>query len=84
LFDGDVLFEDGIGRTDLPGGNHETLMRTIRDRLLTLPDETRVFPGHGEPTTIGDERHKNPFLQDLGDDAGRRWLDSLGLGEDED
>jgi glyoxylase-like metal-dependent hydrolase (beta-lactamase superfamily II) len=84
LFDGDVLFEDGIGRTDLPGSDHATLMRTIRERLLTLPDETRVFPGHGEPTTIGDERHKNPFLQELDDDPGRRWLDTLGIGEDDD
>jgi glyoxylase-like metal-dependent hydrolase (beta-lactamase superfamily II) len=84
IFDGDVLFMDGIGRTDLPGGDHETLMRTIRERLLTLPDETRVFPGHGEPTTIGDERYKNPFLQELGDDPGSRWLDSLGLGEEDE
>ena len=65
IFDGDVLFEGSVGRTDLPGGDYETLMATIRDRLLTLPDETRVFSGHGNPTTIGDERAHNPFLRDL-------------------
>jgi hydroxyacylglutathione hydrolase len=62
LFDGDVLFEGGIGRTDLPGGDYDTLMQTIREKLLTLPDETRVFSGHGGPTTIGVERDSNPFL----------------------
>lgn len=65
LFDGDVLFQQGIGRTDFPQSDHATLMRSIRQELLTLPDETRVFPGHGNPTTIGDERHRNPFLQRL-------------------
>jgi hydroxyacylglutathione hydrolase len=62
LIDGDVLFQQGIGRTDLPGGDYELLMRTIREKILTLPDETGVFPGHGAPTTIGDERELNPFL----------------------
>lgn len=65
LFDGDVLFQQGIGRTDFPQSDRVTLMRSIRDELLTLPDETRVFPGHGNPTTIGDERRRNPFLQGL-------------------
>lgn len=65
LFDGDVLFQGGIGRTDLPGGDYATLLRSIRDKLLVLPDETRVFPGHGNPTTIGNERRTNPFLQQL-------------------
>lgn len=65
LFDGDVLFQQGIGRTDFPQSDHATLMRSIREELLTLPDETRVFPGHGNPTTIGDERRRNPFLQGL-------------------
>lgn len=65
LFDGDVLFQQGIGRTDFPESDHATLMRSIREELLTLPDETRVFPGHGNPTTIGAERRRNPFLQGL-------------------
>jgi hydroxyacylglutathione hydrolase len=62
LFDGDVLFQGGIGRTDLPGGDYDTLMQTIREKLLTLPDETQVFSGHGPATTIGAERESNPFL----------------------
>lgn len=62
-FDGDVLFQQGIGRTDLPGGDHQTLMHTIREKLFALPDETRIFSGHGSPTTIGDEKRLNPFLQ---------------------
>ncbi len=62
LLAGDVLFRESIGRTDLPGGDHATLLRSIRERLLPLPDETRVFPGHGPETTIGHERTKNPFL----------------------
>ena len=64
LFDGDVLFQQGIGRTDFPESDHQTLMDSIREKLLVLPDETRVFSGHGEPTTIGDERRLNPFLQE--------------------
>ncbi|MCZ2156015.1 MAG: MBL fold metallo-hydrolase [Bryobacterales bacterium] len=58
----DVLFRGSIGRTDLPGGNHKQLLESIRDKLLTLPDETRVIPGHGPTTTIGIERRSNPFL----------------------
>ena len=65
LFDGDVLFSGGIGRTDFEGGDYDTLMKTIESQFLTLPDETRVFSGHGPATTIGDERLHNPFLQDL-------------------
>lgn len=61
LISGDTLFREGIGRTDLPGGDSETLARSLR-RLLQLPDETRVFPGHGPATTIGHERRHNPFL----------------------
>jgi glyoxylase-like metal-dependent hydrolase (beta-lactamase superfamily II) len=61
LFDGDVLFNMGIGRYDLPGGNYGVLMQSIR-RLLALPDETAVYPGHGPATTIGRERRSNPFL----------------------
>lgn len=63
LFDGDVLFQRGIGRTDLPGGNPGLLMQTIQNKLMVLPDETQVFSGHGPATTIGDERQYNPFLQ---------------------
>lgn len=63
LFDGDVLFQRGIGRTDLPGADHQTLMDSISNKLMVLPDETSVFPGHGNPTTIGDERRLNPFLR---------------------
>jgi hydroxyacylglutathione hydrolase len=64
IFSGDVLFEGSVGRTDLPGGDTETLMTTIRDNLMVLPDETRVFSGHGGVTTIGVERESNPFLQE--------------------
>jgi len=59
---GDVLFQGSIGRTDLPGGDFDTLITSIREQLLTLPDETRVLSGHGPPTTIGEERRTNPFL----------------------
>lgn len=62
LIAGDVLFEEGIGRTDLPGGNHKMLLASIRERLFILPDSTIVFPGHGNPTTIGHEKVYNPFL----------------------
>ncbi len=62
LFDGDVLFAGGIGRTDFPGGSFRQLIDTIRDKLMTLPDETAVYPGHGPATTIGQERWGNPFL----------------------
>ena len=64
LFDGDVLFQGSIGRTDLPGGDTELLMSSIRDKLLPLPDETVVLSGHGPVTTLGDERRMNPFLQE--------------------
>lgn len=60
---GDALFAGSVGRVDLPGGSMEVLMHSIRDRLLTLPDTTLVYPGHGPATTIGDERATNPFLQ---------------------
>ena len=61
-FVGDVLFAGSIGRTDLPGGDHEALLAAIRDKLLPLGDDVRVFPGHGPVTTIGEERRTNPFL----------------------
>ena len=59
---GDVLFQRSIGRTDLPGGSHETLLKNIRQKLLVLPEETIVYSGHGLPTTIGEEKKYNPFL----------------------
>ena len=60
---GDTLFAGSIGRTDLPGGNHDQILDSIQTRLLTLPDETKVVPGHGPATSIGYERKANPFLQ---------------------
>ncbi len=62
VFTGDVLFQGSIGRTDLPGGDLETLIRSIERELLTLPDSTIVYSGHGPETTVGRERHTNPFL----------------------
>lgn len=63
LVAGDTLFAGSIGRTDLPGGNSRQILRSIHDRLMPLADETRVIPGHGPQTTIGEERESNPFLQ---------------------
>lgn len=63
---GDALFAGSIGRTDLPGGNHATLLKSIEEKLLSLPDETKVLSGHGEDTTIGAERKSNPFLSGIG------------------
>jgi len=63
LFAGDTLFAGSIGRTDLWGGSLEDILRSIHQKLLALPDETVVFPGHGAATTIGDERERNPFLR---------------------
>jgi hydroxyacylglutathione hydrolase len=63
VLSGDALFAGSVGRTDLFGGSIELLMQSIDERLLTLPDETKVYPGHGPETTIGDERRHNPFLQ---------------------
>jgi glyoxylase-like metal-dependent hydrolase (beta-lactamase superfamily II) len=65
LIAGDTLFRDSIGRTDLPGGDYEQILRSIHDKLLPLEDATAVIPGHGPNTTIGRERAKNPFLQGL-------------------
>lgn len=62
LFSGDVLFQGGIGRTDLPGGDHRALLQSIQSQILTLPDQTKVYSGHGPPTTVGRERERNPFL----------------------
>ena len=60
---GDTLFAGSIGRTDLPGGNSRQIIESIESRLMTLPDETKVLPGHGPATTIGAERYDNPFLK---------------------
>jgi len=65
LVAGDTLFLDSIGRTDLPGGNPRQILRSIHDKLLPLDDEVVVIPGHGQNTTIGRERRRNPFLQGL-------------------
>ncbi|HWY48514.1 MAG TPA: MBL fold metallo-hydrolase [Bryobacteraceae bacterium] len=65
LIAGDTLFLDSIGRTDLPGGDYEQILRSIHDKLLPLDDSTAVTPGHGPNTTIGRERARNPFLQGL-------------------
>ncbi|MDD5198341.1 MAG: MBL fold metallo-hydrolase [Terrimicrobiaceae bacterium] len=64
LFGGDVLFRGGIGRWDLPGGDHDLLVDGIRKKILTLPGETRVYPGHGPVTTVGNERTTNPWLRE--------------------
>lgn len=64
VFGGDCLFRDSIGRTDLPGGNYDTLMRSITSQFLTLPDHYTLWPGHGPSTTIGRERDHNPYVLD--------------------
>ncbi|MCS7053932.1 MAG: MBL fold metallo-hydrolase [Ignavibacterium sp.] len=63
---GDVLFQQSIGRTDLWGGNFEQLLKSIENKLLTLPDEVVIYPGHGDVSTIGEEKKFNPFLKNLG------------------
>jgi glyoxylase-like metal-dependent hydrolase (beta-lactamase superfamily II) len=63
LFCGDLVFRGGVGRTDLPGGDRDALAASIREKVLTLPDETVLWPGHGEKTTVGRERRENPFLR---------------------
>lgn len=65
MFSGDLLFEGSIGRTDLPGGDHPTILRSLEEKVLTLPDDIVVLPGHGNQTSIGRERATNPFLLDL-------------------
>lgn len=73
MFSGDLLFAGSIGRTDLPGGDHPTMLRSLASKVLTLPDDVVVLPGHGEQTSIGRERATNPFLLDLlsSGDSGR-------------
>ena len=61
-FVGDVVFQGSIGRTDLPGGNYQTLMQSIREHVMSLPEETRLYSGHGPVTTVGEERRFNPFI----------------------
>ncbi len=63
IFAGDTLFAGSIGRTDLPGGSYEKIITSLHEQVLVLPDETAVVPGHGQLTTIGEERQTNPFLQ---------------------
>ena len=62
VFTGDTLFAGGIGRTDFKGGSMEAIMQSIKEKLLALPDDTAVYPGHGPPSTIGRERRSNPFI----------------------
>jgi hypothetical protein len=72
LFSGDLLFAGSIGRTDLPGGDYPTILRSLARVCLTLPDDTVVLSGHGPQTTIGAERRTNPFLTDLTPESGLR------------
>lgn len=65
LICGDVLFMGSIGRTDLPGGDYATIMSTLKNRFIPMPDDTVVYPGHGPATTIGDEKRSNPFVAPL-------------------
>jgi hydroxyacylglutathione hydrolase len=62
VISGDVLFKNSVGRSDLPGGNHEQLIKSIKEKLLVLPTETIVYSGHGPATTIGEEKRSNPYL----------------------
>lgn len=62
IISGDTLFEGSVGRSDFPGGSHDTLIASIKNKLMAYPDETKVYPGHGPSTTIGFERVNNPFL----------------------
>ena len=71
VLSGDTLFAGSIGRTDLPGGDHREMLTSLRDKVLTLPDDTVVLPGHGPTTTIGRERATNPFLDRDAGHAGR-------------
>jgi len=66
LIAGDVLFNGSIGRTDLPGGDFDTLINSIRQNIFTLPEETTVYPGHGPETTVGFEKKFNPFFDHNG------------------
>lgn len=72
LFCGDLIFQGSIGRTDLRGGSLQGLMRAVREKVWDMPDDTRILPGHGPETTLGEERRHNPFLQGLGSSRSRR------------
>jgi hydroxyacylglutathione hydrolase len=74
MLSGDLLFAGSIGRTDLPGGDHPTMLRSLRDKVLPLADDIVVLPGHGEQTSIGRERATNPYLLDLTSSAPTRGL----------
>jgi glyoxylase-like metal-dependent hydrolase (beta-lactamase superfamily II) len=63
LISGDTLFEQSIGRTDFPGGSHEQIIHSIKHKLFVLPDDTLIFPGHGPRSSIGLEKHNNPFVR---------------------
>lgn len=79
MFSGDLLFAGSIGRTDLPGGDHPTMLRTLREKVLTLPDDIVVLPGHGGQTDIGRERLTNPFLLELSDSGDPQSPVTRGL-----
>jgi len=79
MFSGDLLFAGSIGRTDLPGGDHPTMLRSLTDKVLPLPDDVAVLPGHGDQTSIGRERATNPFLLDLARHADPASIPTRGL-----
>jgi len=79
LFSGDLLFQGSIGRTDLPGGDHSAMLRSLREKVLTLRDNIVVLPGHGDQTSIGQERATNPYLLDLLDGDGSAAPVTRGL-----
>jgi hydroxyacylglutathione hydrolase len=79
MFSGDLLFAGSIGRTDLPGGDHPTMLRSLTTKVLTLADDIVVLPGHGEQTSIGRERATNPFLLELQQDDGAASRVTRGL-----
>ena len=79
MFSGDLLFAGSIGRTDLPGGDHPTMLRSLTDKVLPLPDDIAVLPGHGDQTSIGRERATNPYLLDLARHADPASTTTRGL-----
>ena len=79
LISGDTLFAGAIGRTDLQGGDYDAIMASIREKLLTLPGDTDVLPGHGQPTTIAREGMYNPFLQPFNEPDGDFPEDGIAI-----